>query len=399
MFIGLNNAITGLTQDQLSKTINSLFSKNEQGVWYDPSDFSTMLQNAAGTTPVTAVEQPVGLILDKSNGLVLGPELVTNGDFSQGTTGWTPLAGSQAAENGELVLTNPAGGAAITYQAVSTQAGKTYRVVATMRRGTVVSCRLRVGINAGDSSLGAVESVATQNETLILHFSASTSASYIRLILPAMTGDETGYFDNISVRELPGNHAKQATTTSRPTLQQDSSGKYYLSFDGVDDYLSTGAIDFTGTAKMTVLAGVRKLSDAANGVVIESSTDAGANNGAFEISAPFFPGTNYSFRSGGTVRVISIATKAAPTTDVVSGVNDISGDNAILRINGAQAAINTADQGTGNYGNYPLYIGRRGGTSLPFNGRLYGLVIRGALSSTGEIQGSESYMNLHTGAY
>ena len=30
--IGLNNAITGLTQDQLSKTINSLFSKNEQGV-------------------------------------------------------------------------------------------------------------------------------------------------------------------------------------------------------------------------------------------------------------------------------------------------------------------------------------------------------------------------------
>ena len=29
MFIGLNNAITGLTQDQLSKTINSLFSKNE----------------------------------------------------------------------------------------------------------------------------------------------------------------------------------------------------------------------------------------------------------------------------------------------------------------------------------------------------------------------------------
>jgi hypothetical protein len=44
----------------------SLFRNSEQGVWYDPSDFSTMFQDAAGTTPVTAVEQPVGRILDKS---------------------------------------------------------------------------------------------------------------------------------------------------------------------------------------------------------------------------------------------------------------------------------------------------------------------------------------------
>ena len=44
----------------------SLFSAGEVGAWYDPSDFSTMFQDAAGTTPVTAVEQPVGLIRDKS---------------------------------------------------------------------------------------------------------------------------------------------------------------------------------------------------------------------------------------------------------------------------------------------------------------------------------------------
>lgn len=43
-----------------------LFAAGEQGAWYDPSDFSTMFQDSAGTTPVTAVEQPVGLILDKS---------------------------------------------------------------------------------------------------------------------------------------------------------------------------------------------------------------------------------------------------------------------------------------------------------------------------------------------
>lgn len=44
----------------------SLFQSGEQGVWYDPSDFSTMFQDSAGTTPVTAVGQAVGRILDKS---------------------------------------------------------------------------------------------------------------------------------------------------------------------------------------------------------------------------------------------------------------------------------------------------------------------------------------------
>jgi hypothetical protein len=43
-----------------------LFIAGEQGAWYDPSDFSTMFQDSAGTTPVTAVGQPVGKIDDKS---------------------------------------------------------------------------------------------------------------------------------------------------------------------------------------------------------------------------------------------------------------------------------------------------------------------------------------------
>jgi len=44
----------------------SLFASGEQGAWYDPSDLSTMFQDSAGTTPVTADGQPVGKILDKS---------------------------------------------------------------------------------------------------------------------------------------------------------------------------------------------------------------------------------------------------------------------------------------------------------------------------------------------
>lgn len=49
-----------------SWTPASLFASSEVGVWYDPSDLTTMFQDSAGTTPVTATGDPVGLILDKS---------------------------------------------------------------------------------------------------------------------------------------------------------------------------------------------------------------------------------------------------------------------------------------------------------------------------------------------
>jgi hypothetical protein len=44
----------------------SLFSTGLAGAWYDPSDLSTLFQDSAGTTPVTASGQPVGKMLDKS---------------------------------------------------------------------------------------------------------------------------------------------------------------------------------------------------------------------------------------------------------------------------------------------------------------------------------------------
>jgi hypothetical protein len=44
----------------------TLFTDNEQGAWYDPSDITTLFQDDAGTTPVTAAGQSVGRMLDKS---------------------------------------------------------------------------------------------------------------------------------------------------------------------------------------------------------------------------------------------------------------------------------------------------------------------------------------------
>lgn len=46
--------------------MKKLFANGEQGFWYDPNDLSTMYKDAAGTVPVTAVGQAVGLVKDKS---------------------------------------------------------------------------------------------------------------------------------------------------------------------------------------------------------------------------------------------------------------------------------------------------------------------------------------------
>jgi hypothetical protein len=125
------------------------------------------------------------------------------------------------------------------------------------------------------------------------------------------------------------------------------------------------------------------------------SSDLGANNGAFTATAPLNnSGNTFSFASKGTAFSghSSATTFAAPSTVVFTGLGDIGADQQILRLNGAQTASSSADQGTGNFGSYPLYIGRRNNATLPFNGRIYQLIVRGAASSAAEIASTERYI-------
>ena len=63
----------------------------------------------------------------------------------------------------------------------------------------------------------------------------------------------------------------------------------------------------------------------------------------------------------------------------------------------ADAYSSNNSQGTGNYGNYPLYIGRRGGTQLPFNGHIYGLIGVGKLATDNETVDIEKELAKRTG--
>jgi hypothetical protein len=174
----------------------------------------------------------------------------------------------------------------------------------------------------------------------------------------------------------------------------------YLVFDGVDDGMITGTIT-PGIDKAQVFAGVRKLSDAAQKIVAEMSATIASNNGAFALTAPNSAAANYNFSSKGTTQTDNVVTTyTAPITSVISGLGDIAGASNLIRVNGSEVGSTLTTQGTGNYLAYPLYIGRRGGSTLPYNGRIYSLIARfGANLATDQITSAENWVNGKTGAY
>jgi hypothetical protein len=209
------------------------------------------------------------------------------------------------------------------------------------------------------------------------------------------------------INDKSGNnfHATQATAAARPTYQVDGNGRGYLAFDGVDDFLVTPTIT-PGIDKAQVFAGVRKLSDAAAAILVELSSTTASNAGSFYLSAPNSTTQEFAFLSGGsrrqadTTAVLDNAAFVSPVSAVISGFGDIAADTTLIRANAVQLGSATGDQGTGNYLAYPLYVGRRAGTLLPFNGHIYSLIVRfGANLITDQITSTENWVNSKTGAY
>jgi hypothetical protein len=182
----------------------------------------------------------------------------------------------------------------------------------------------------------------------------------------------------------------------------------YLRFDGTDDCLFTGNIDFTATDKVTVCAGVRKLSDAGGeGILAEISANFGTNAGSFAVRAPRTVGGgqyNFSYNASG-VAGYDATVYAAPITNVLSVAYNGSGatqpDKVVPRINQITPSLTLlgVSSGTGNFGTYPLYIGARANASIRFNGRLYQLIGRGVLSNAVALAQTENWVNNKTRAY
>lgn len=444
-----------------------LFGAGEQGGWYDPSDISTLFQDTAGTTPVTATGQTVARINDKSgrgnhltqataasrpiygiepfggrrnlltfteqfdnaawlklNGVVTAndttaPDGTATADtFSDETA--TNVHGVRLSANPALSTTYAvsvyakmgtrryvslsvsAASSAALYASVSfdLQSGAVVNTGAVGTGFSVVSSAIE---NAGNGWYRCIAVLAFGSAGTLpqAYISTGTDGSIGGFGLQNYTGTNGTVFLWGAQLEL----GSLATPYQRVTDQWNVTeagvpSVSYLQYDGTDDWFISPTIT-PGIDKAQVFAGVRKLSDAAAGIVVESGT--GTENGIFVITAPRTGGVgNYRFISKGTVLADAFPASgySAPITNVLTGIGDIAADTAILRVNGTQVATSAADQGTGNYLAYPLYVGRRGGTTLPFNGRLYQLLVRyGANLDAATIAATETFVNSKTGAY
>lgn len=377
-----------------------------------PLEYGSMFQDRAGTTPVTASGQLVGLALDwgQSGGMPQpGPERIPNGTFDTDTSGWT-IGGSNAgkatisAVSGQLVVESSSYDTNGLWGQTSfpTEIGKTYRLSFDFIGIANGSARYaRVGGPSITVSSGVLESLTNAPiGTNSLIFTAINTTTWVALGHLHGTSPSKTTWDNISVKELAGSPVIAISDASRGVFR-DVGGKRWIEYNGVNTAYQTPALPAPGVDKAQVFAGVRKLSDAAVGTVAELSASADDNNGSIFIRAPQGAATGtYIFRSRGAIasNAISPNSFAAPTTNVLTGIGDISGDSAILRVDGAQVAQSTADQGSGNYnpsGTYPIYYGARAGTSLFLYGNHYrtlGPIVRFGTNATPEqIAAAEAY--------
>lgn len=206
--------------------IEALFANSEVGAWYDPSDLSTMFQDREGTTPVTADGQPVGLILDKSKGLVLGSELVTNGSFDVGT-GWSLT--NSTISGGKLVC-NAVGSVFLATQSVAFTYPKSYElnvVISGLVSGNL-SVTFGVGINISSPPMAT-------NGAYKFIIASGSGNSELRLM--SLGSGFVGNVDSISIKEISGNPATAPSDAARP-LKTSTGASKWVNYDAIDDVLN-----------------------------------------------------------------------------------------------------------------------------------------------------------------
>jgi hypothetical protein len=337
----------------------SFFANGEQGWWYDPSNFATLFQDSAGTTPVTAVEQPVGLQLDLSG---------RNNHRFQSTSANRPVVSARV----NLLV----GTATLATQSVTTRA--TAHTLTFTGAGSITLSGTAIGVYTAGTY-----SVTTTAGTLTATVLGTVTQADLR---------ET----NVGV----GLPAYQAVVTS---TNYDSVGfPVYIKPNGSNQFMQTNSINFTATDKMTIWTGVRKLTDAGTASIMELSLATGSFNGSFIVLGGNSP-NKYQFGTQGTINDSTVLTTnsiySAPITNTLTFQSNISAPSASMRINTTQVSASTATQGTGNFGNWPAYFYSRAGTSLYFSGNDYGSIARGAASTAAQITNGETYINSLTKAY
>jgi hypothetical protein len=173
--------------------VSQLFALNEPGVWYDPSDLTTLFTDPAGTTPVTTPGQTVALMLDKSKG----------GQQALPTTGWSKNSGDGVVTivDNVITITGATTTTRVDVNSPGWDVGNYARITVNASIGSAVDPFMYIGgtLIAVTSGVGTYSTVISSNTLLRLQVTSGSAT-----------------FTVTARSRTPGNHATQATAASRP---------------------------------------------------------------------------------------------------------------------------------------------------------------------------------------
>lgn len=139
----------------------------------------------------------------KAPGIPVGPELVTNGDASNGTTGWTAYGlgapGNFTVQDGHFVIDDTVAGASGFGQNIAFVDGEEYLIRADIGLNGAEKMSVLIGTAIGNSETASLS--ITTSQTVIIRAFADTNSLALSFDLETTVAD-TVFVDNISVREI-----------------------------------------------------------------------------------------------------------------------------------------------------------------------------------------------------
>jgi hypothetical protein len=351
--------------------------------------------------------------------LVLENSDVTDGVVS-GTPGTGPSGWTAASVVGSPVITLTAEG--LRVQAAPTERrsfSQTINVAANTTYAFTAICDIQAVTNihqcfeanlppAGTTitkfqdgnALTTFQSVSTgTNSELRLVVAVGATAGTLRINFGAGVSSAEGNSPDITFKRLQfeigtTRSAYQNVTTAFDVTEAGQRDCYGVRADGIDDgYSTAGNVDFSATDAVTIFAAMRKVGTT-SATFCELSAQADINNGAFYLRAPLSSTDSYDVLSRGTANARLVPTAfPSPITNILTAQFRISTDFANLRVDGTSVLSVSTDQGSGNYGNYPLFLMARNNTTSRFNGDLYALIVAGGSYPLSTIQRVERLLS------
>ena len=194
----------------------SLFASGAPGYLYQDSDLSTLLTGASPSTPA-ALEDPITLQLDKSQGLALGTELIGNPGPFAATTGWAGQDNvTLSVSGGNLVSTVSGSSNTLSYYDITTVAGTWYKeTVVTQCSAAALTLKLQAYNGPFTTQLVDAQTTTTGNsQTLSVYFLATGTSTRIGF---APSTACTFTTSSASTKKIAGNH-RYSSGANRPKL-------------------------------------------------------------------------------------------------------------------------------------------------------------------------------------